>query len=474
MASLAERIVWALPVLNNPAATFRGWQLHRRRYGAVYQAAIPEIEARASWSVEQMREYVDAEVRRVVQLAATHVPYYRELFAREGIRASEIRGVADLPRIPPLEKSTVRTNPEQFLNETIPAGQLVRGSTSGTTGTPLLLYHSSRVIQLHSAYYEVRCRRAAGIEFGHRPSVTLAARLVAPSNRTRPPFWCYNYVHRQLYMSSYHLADRYLRSYVRELRRRPYHAIQGFPSSLYALARYVLDHEPAPLRLGVASTSGEVLFDWQRAAIEQGLGCRVFDQYGSNEYCVLAAEHGDGRMYLSPDYGVVEVIDAAGQPVTGSQPGDLLCTSLVNDAQVFLRYRIGDRAALSASRSALSPALPMLEHIEGRTNQALLMRDGRRIWRLAMMNKVRNVQECQVVQHDWDDFSVRVVPAPGYRPEDGQQLARNLQQRIGTVNVRVVLEDMIERGPGGKFHMLVCKLAALECAPDRSRGTDAP
>ena len=94
---------------------------------------------------------------------------------------------------------------------------------------------------------------------------------------------------------------------MRELRRRPYHAIMGFPSSLYLLARCTLEQDVPPLRFEVAITSGELLMPEQREVIERAFGCRVSDQYGCSENCVFAAQCPEGSMHVSPDFGVLEV-----------------------------------------------------------------------------------------------------------------------------------------------------------------------
>ena len=57
----------------------------------------------------------------------------------------------------------------------------------------------------------------------------------------KPPFWIINRQWKQLYMSSYHLAPDYLKCYVDELRKFGADYIEGIPSSVYAIARYIRD-----------------------------------------------------------------------------------------------------------------------------------------------------------------------------------------------------------------------------------------
>ncbi|UCF34781.1 MAG: phenylacetate--CoA ligase family protein [Phycisphaerales bacterium] len=459
MASLATRMVWAMPALRDLAATLKGLQLHHERYGRRYREIIEEIQDRDTWSREKLLAYQAERLRSLIRHAAAHVPYYRNLFGRLGLSAEHIQGIQDLPKLPILEKRVLREDPFCLMDEREERSRLITEETSGTTGTPLRIYKTRESLQANYAYYEARCRQVAGMEFGKDPFVMLGVRQVAPIERTRPPFWCYNYVWKQLYMSVYHLSDQYLGAYCRELRGRPYRAVLGYPSSIYAVARYVLEAGKPKFDFKAALTSAETLYDEQRSVIEEAFGCRVYDQYGCSENCAFAAECREGRMHISPEYGVVEVVDQQGRVVPPGVQGDLICTGLVNFGQVLIRYRIGDTGALSAEACPCGSPLPVLGRLEGRTDQLLITRDGRRIARFdPVLKDVERVKECQIVQDDLDLFRIRLVPAAGYGKADGERVVQNLIEYIGDARIELVIEDSIERAASGKFIASVCNL----------------
>src|SRR5687768_7123620 len=76
--------------------------LGRQRYGGRYPEFRALLEEAQHWDATRMRAWQDERLRVVVRHAYEHVPYYRELFGRHGIRPESIDGVADLPRIPVL------------------------------------------------------------------------------------------------------------------------------------------------------------------------------------------------------------------------------------------------------------------------------------------------------------------------------------------------------------------------------------
>jgi phenylacetate-CoA ligase len=65
-----------------------------------------------------------------------------------------------------------------------------------------------------------------------------------------------------------------------------------------------------------------------------------------------------------------------GEAVSEGTVGLSICTGLINDAQVLIRYRIGDRRALSDEGCRCESSLPVLKSIEGRGNDLFFLLDG--------------------------------------------------------------------------------------------------
>ena len=60
MNDFLKTLYFAFPPLWNVAATLKGFQLNRERYGKYYRAALEGICARDTWSNRQMLAYQDA------------------------------------------------------------------------------------------------------------------------------------------------------------------------------------------------------------------------------------------------------------------------------------------------------------------------------------------------------------------------------------------------------------------------------
>ncbi len=132
-----------------------------------------------------------------------------------------------------------------------------------------------------------------------------------------------------------------------------------------------------------------------------------------------------------------------------------------------IRYRTGDRGVLEPNFKnapcACGRSLPVLAVVEGRVDDSLYTRDGRRVGRLdPVFKKQLPVREAQIVQEALDRLRVRYVPAPGYTPDAGRSIVKRLQARMGEVEVILEELDEVPRTSNGKFQAVICNLSAEE------------
>lgn len=458
--SLAQRIYWKTPY--RVKCWIASWEARRQdrvRFGPDYERALRELAQREDWTAEQFAEHRDARLCEMIRHAAANVPYYRALFREHGIAAESIRGAEDLHRLPVLPKETVRKRARDLVDERLDRKHLIETHTSGTTGTALELYRDPPVFSRAFAYLDARMHDVAGVRRRSHRSVSIGVYLVANLKRDRPPFWVYNAHWKQLYMSCYHLAPRHLDAYVEKLRSYGGDYIEGYPSSIYAVARHIVDNGLEPVPFQACFTTAETLAPHQREAIRRAFGCRVYDQYGCAEMAAFAAECEEGSMHISIDYGIVEIVDDGFRPAAAGETGQLICTSLVNDVQPFIRYQVGDLGSLREGVCPCGSPLPMLGHIEGRTDHVLLTRSGRQVGRLDPVFKdTHGIAAAQVVQEDWGVFRLRIEPGRTFSDAEGERARRTLREFLGEGEITIELVDEIERTASGKFRALVCNI----------------
>jgi len=444
------------PTVRGWLASLYGAQSRRLRYGGSYARHLIEFREHDSWSRERLVDWQNARLRDLLRHAVDKVPYYRRLHASGKFPIEQVRTVDDLVRLPLLEKEELRLRPDDFLASD-PA-TLHQYYTSGTTGTPVKLYRSTETIRAWYACFERRAREWAGVRLGDR-FAALGGQLVVPFEQERPPFWVWNYAGQQLYMSVYHLSGKHLDGYLDELVRRRIVYIYGYASALDALATHALERGRGDVSLRAAISNAEPLFEHQRERLQRAFGCAVRDTYVPSELTVGAFECEAAVMHQSMELGALEVIGTDGGRRDSGEPGELICTGLLNFDQVFIRYRQGDRGAVDDGRSgpcACGREGPRLVSIEGRQDDVLVTADGRRIGRLDPVFKGgMAIREAQIRQIAIDTIEVLVVPSQGYSDKDTQAITTRLRERMGNVNVRVVQVDQLERSANGKLRAVI-------------------
>ena len=151
----------------------------------------------------------------------------------------------------------------------------------------------------------------------------------------------------------------------------------------YPTQAMLLAEERAAGRLRITPreiwTGGETLTLAVRRMVERAFACRVVNSYGSSEFFTLACDCPSGQLHLNSDWAILEPVDAHGHPVErGTSGATTLLTNLANAVQPVLRYDLGDRVCIHATRCECGSPLPAIE-VEGRADDVLRLpgEDGR-------------------------------------------------------------------------------------------------
>lgn len=434
-------------------ASAYGYLAQRRRYGGDVETLVRQALERESWTDDAWRVWRESRLASVLKTAATATPYYQALWSDDDRRKA---AWSNLGAWPILDKESLRRDPPSFLADGARAERLTLVQTSGTTGTPLSIWHSRQTQREWYSIFEARCRRWYGLTMDD-PWAILGGKLVKPVEETSPPYWVWNRPMRQLYMSTYHLAPERLPHYLDALAAHRVRYLLGYTSALYELALAALDSPRRDLRFEVVITNAEPVYPYQREAIEAAFGCPVRETYGMSEFCVGASECEAGRLHLWPDAGVVEILDDQGAlGATGT--GELVVTSLIKREMPLVRYRVGDRGTITGG-DAPCPCgrlLPRIDSIDGRADDVLITPRGERVGRLDPVFKANlPIREAQVIQEAVDRLLVRYVPCDGFTPQHEAAMTQALRARLGEIHIRFESVAQIPRTKNGKFRAVV-------------------
>lgn len=427
----------------------------RIRIGASYQhwCELAQLQ-----NPEQIAAMVDAKLWQTLRCALNHVPAYRPY---HGLLQTETDCMTLLRKLPLLSKEAIKQNLDHYLATNKTARQRMTMFTGGSTATPMQFYIQQGVTRVKEYGFIEQFHAQVGLT---NQDVVLALRgRSVPGAKDGRRFWMYEPIKKQLILSSDHMLPANMPDYINAIRKWKPSFIQAFPSALYPLAKW-LDQHPEPAltaRLKGVLLFSENVYEHQYALFRKVFGCPVLKHYGHSERVLMAGSApNDGRYFVYPLYGFVELIDFEGLPVT--QPGvlgQIVATSFDNEVMPFIRYQTGDLAILS---QAIDPARPyemIFERIEGRLQEFVVTHD-RRLISIATLgaahfNELANVGAIQYEQFEPGKVDLRVevrgVLAAAIKEKISHAV---LEKTQGGCVLRVVETDIIPRSVRGKHQML--------------------
>ena len=329
----------------------------------------PEIECA---SREQILAWQNERLVKQVQNVWDNVPYYRKKMEEKGLTPGDIKGVADLHKLPFVTKDDLR--------EAYPYGLTARPlkdcvriqSTSGTTGKRVVAFYTQHDIDL----WEDCCARAivaAGgtnedvcqVSYGyglftgglglHGGAERIGATVIPAStgNTARQITMLQDYGSTMLCCTpSYAL-------YIGETLEKNH-----IPLSTIHLKAGLFGAEPWTLGM--------------KEEIEKRLGIKAYDIYGLSEISGPGVSFGcDGSdgLHVNDDHFLIEIVD----PVTGKvlpdgEKGELVFTCISKEALPLIRYRTRDISAVTREKCSCGRTFLRMKKPQGRTDDMLIIR----------------------------------------------------------------------------------------------------
>ena len=455
--SIYDKIYSHLPViLQDAVVTTYGVYWHWLRFGSGYSKYVQQYQKRERFTIEQWKAWQGECLKVLLPACTNHVPYYRDHW-NEMQKRDALNG--NLRSLPLLEKGPLRADPKAFLREDMHPFRTQVSLTSGSTGTPISSYFTIPEVRQSLALREVRSAGWAGVSFS-MPRATFSGRMVEPDPDSGGPFYRFNAVEKQVYQSAFHLRPDTSLQYIEAMNRHKIKWATGYAVSYYLLARFMLENNiPAPNLRAIITTS-EKLTPEMRAVMEQAYSCRIYEEYSTVENAIFASECSDGRLHVSPDVAIVEILRPDGSACDSEEAGEVVVTGLSRVYQPLIRFRLGDVAMWDSEPCPCGRQMPVIKEVIGRVEDVVIGPDGRQLVRFhGVFVNQHHVHEGQIIQEALNFIRVKVVPTDDFGPQDIQDIVQRVQQRLGE-QVRVEVEPVakIPRTKAGKFQAVISNI----------------
>jgi phenylacetate-CoA ligase len=388
------------------------------------------------------------------------VPYYRDIFSSILFDPHTLTSVADLQRLPFLDKAIIRANTETLKN--VQAQSLTRYNTGGSSGEPLIFFIGKKRVS-HDVAAKWRATRWWGVDIGD-PEVVIWGSPVELGKQDRIKNWRDKLLRTQL-LPAFEMSESNLDEFIATLCSVRPKMLFGYPSALTHIARHAVKRgvEMSDLGIKVVFVTSERLYDDQRTAISNVFGCPVANGYGGRDAGFIAHECPAGGMHITADDIVVEIINEAGEVQPPGVAGEIVVTHLGTNDFPFIRYRTGDIGVLDSKPCTCGRGLPLLKEIQGRSTDFVVAADGTVMHGLSLVYILRDlpgIQAFKVVQESLALTHVLLVADVSFSDDSLQLIVDGFKQRLGErVQVAIKKVDVIPPEKSGKFRYIVSHVA---------------
>mgnify|MGYP000047098379 CR=1 FL=1 len=233
-------------------------------------------------SRESIKTNQNKKLQELILHAYHNVEYYKELFDKHSIDPLDIKTVQDLSRVPILSKDQIRANHDKIISDNFKDYSVRSYSTGGSTGKPLQFYRNVEPWSMQWAS-SFRAWEWYGVKRGDKIFTLGGSSLVAGNGRfSRKHFWD-RYILNNRKFSSSELSDENLKHYYLQFCELKPKIIRGYPSAIYAFAKYIQNNHLKIPKIKVVLTTSETLLKEYRRVIQEVFRAPLYDSYGAGD-----------------------------------------------------------------------------------------------------------------------------------------------------------------------------------------------
>ena len=283
----------------------------------------------------QIKLHQNEALRNLLEKSSQDTEYY-----------SRYRGLS-FNDYPVINKNIIRGNQDAFISKRYKRDELIKMSTSGSTGTPFICYQNhgkKKTVNAEIIYFSEK----VGYKLGENLSYI---RTIVKQNKKS---LLKQFLQNQTLINCMSLDDDGIRQMLRILESRSKKGnvvLLGYGSTYTAIKDFAKSNDIKKFNnqkvIGVISGS-DMLFDETRNSISFLFGdATVVSRYSNEENGVIGQDEGINNVFTINEANyIVEICDDKGLPVEDGVLGHIVVTDLYNYAMPMIRYDTGDIGAI--------------------------------------------------------------------------------------------------------------------------------
>ncbi|MGI6472641.1 MAG: phenylacetate--CoA ligase family protein [Candidatus Methanomethylophilaceae archaeon] len=311
----------------------------------------------------EMNDYQSENIRRILSTIKDDSPFYAKKYA--DLDVSSVKDRESFEKLPFTDKSDLREAYPLGL-AAVPEEKIVRiHSSSGTTGTPVIIPYTERDIEDWAIMFE-RCYRMAGITEKDRLQITPGYGLWTAGIGFQTGSERLGALTLPMGPGN---TEKQLR-FMKDFKTTVLCATSSYALLLSEEIKKLGIGDELCLRKGIIGSErwGEKM----RKRIAGELGVELYDIYGLTEIygpgIGISCDYENG-IHLWDDYIYFEIIDPkTGKVLPDGEEGELVITTLRKEGAPLIRYRTHDITKIIPGKCPCGSEYPRIDIIIGRTD----------------------------------------------------------------------------------------------------------
>jgi phenylacetate-CoA ligase len=442
--SLKESLVRFSPhFIQNLAVTLFNVYQYKIRHGGSYFDFREYYKKVDRFSKDELEQEVNIKKSDFLTYVINNSEWYKE------------EKLDNLDKAKVLEKEDIINNLDKI--KTINESEGIVSLTGGTTGASMKVIYTKKDMQERFAILD-HFRAQHGYTLGKKTAWFSGKNLVTQKDIEKGICSHYDYINKIRFYSTFLINEKNFDVYWKSLNEFQPEFLVGFPSSVFEICQIAkakgLKYKG---KAKVFFPTAETVLAEHRQVISEVLGCKLVDQYASSEGAPFILECTAGHLHIHPLTGTFEVVDHNLEP---SLSGQMLVTSFTTHGTPLIRYQIGDSITLadSTQQCACGSIFPLVERIEGRTNDYILSPTHGKVNLGNISNSTKDTKGIvcfQLIQDKVDNIEVKLVVNKEFDTVQELHFISALRERIGnTVHLNLNYVDSIEKEKSGKFRIV--------------------
>ena len=402
-------------------------------------------------SVDELTHHQSIRLKKLINHAYSTVPFYKKLFDNNRLHPNDIKSIDDISKIPVIDKDLLKQNTyHNLISKKYNINNILPVKTAGSNGTPYLFYIDHSFDQFRKAQFL-------------RPYLTNGKRLLDNTvsfsvNKAMERKW---YQRIGIIPETKIFSGTDISIQLKAIEKLKPDIIQGYGSVLNLLAVKILEENIPVPKPRLIFTDSELLMPEMRESIEKAFCKKIIDIYGTWETDNIAYEcdHHNGY-HVAIDSVIMEFLKD-NKPVKTDEEGEIVVTVLNNFAMPFIRYNLHDMGSFSSKPCTCGRTFPLMNQIKGRANDYLYTEEGKRLSIFSLgrfASLAPNVCEYQIIQENFNLFTLLIVPNKSYNNEGEKVIAPVIKEFFPSAQININLVSSIPREPSGKFKAFKSKV----------------